>query len=355
MDWVRTSASMSADNAGNAGADADNAGIVRIMDTSVDNAGMSAVNGHKMGSSGRWAQAAGACLQGAALIFIIVIVLLTSSCGGDNAISDDDYEVPSAPTLERPVRDETGTLTSEDIDRISSTIANNPDDPDSPQIAVLMVGSIPDGETVEEASLEVARAWGVGGEDRKNGVLFYVAKNDHEMRIEVADGVGEYLTDVESARILDDYAKPAFRDDKYADGINDSVGLIREEVDGEPGVSYVQQDTTSISELADTADWDTSSFIAVLIVLALALVGFIDAMAYAVDCAFYLIDSAIRLICKIRHKPYPFPDDPTKHHHYSSSGSSGGYSGSSSSSSSSSGSSFGGGGGFSGGGSSSSW
>ena len=326
---------------------------VTIMTTNVDNAGMSVVSEPRM-SSGRWVQTNRTWLQGAVLVFIIVIVLLTSSCGGDNAISDDDYEVPSAPTLERPVRDETGTLTSEDIDRISSTIANNPDDPDSSQIAVLMVGSIPDGETVEEASLEVARAWGVGGEDRKNGVLFYVAKNDHEMRIEVADGVGEYLTDVESARILDDYAKPAFRDDKYADGINDSVGLIREEVGGEPGVSYVQQDV-SISELADTANWDTSSFIAVLIVLALALVGFIDAMAYAVDCAFYLIDSAIRLICKIRHKPYPFPDDPTKHHHYSSSGSSGGYSGSSSSSSSSSGSSFGGGDGFSGGGSSSSW
>jgi uncharacterized protein len=235
--------------------------------------------------------------------------LMLAACG--SAAPSD--AIPKAPTLERPVVDTTNTLSSSGIDAISKAAGNNAKDAGSPQVAVLMTGSLPDGQTVEQASLKVARAWGVGGKGMKNGVLLYIAKDAHQMRLEVADGVGDKLTDLESSRILDDNVKPLFKADKYAEGIETGVKLVRAEIGGKPGETYVKgkQATASSSE----------SFL----LLPLLLIVLPSAFLVCLGCRRGWISSG------------------------------GGMSFGSGSSSHSSGSSFGGGGGFSGGGSSSSW
>lgn len=161
-----------------------------------------------------------------ALLAVIMLALLTA-CGGSA-----DKPIPNAPTLEKPIVDQTGTLSDEDITNISKTINNSDRDKAQPQIAVLMVDSIPQGKDVESASLDVARKWGIGGKDEKNGVLFYIAKDDHEMRIEVADGVSDKLTDVTAKRIIDDVVAPKFKDENYAEGVTEGVSSIRAVVGG---------------------------------------------------------------------------------------------------------------------------
>lgn len=244
-----------------------------------------------------------------ALALALLSLIALAACG---AIADPQA-IPKASTLMRPVVDMTGTLSDSDIDAISKAADNNAKNHTSPQVAVLMVGSLPGGDTGEQASLKAARAWGIGGKGMKNGVLFYIAKDDHEMRLEVADGVGDRLTDLESDRILDDHVKPLFKKDRYAEGIETGVKLVRAEIGGRPGTTHVGSGRKS----ADAADKAKAPniFVGILsFVLLFALLFFI--------LPFILLF---------------------------------GGSSSSSSSSSSSGSSFGGGGGFSGGGASSGW
>lgn len=248
----------------------------------------------------------------APLAFLAVLLLaVLTACGGT-----DQQSIPKAPSLEKPIVDQTNTLEAEDINNISKSINNTKRDKNQPQIAVLMVDTLPESKDIESASLEVAREWGVGGKDKKNGVLLYIAQNDHEMRIEVADGVSGDLTDVTAKRIIDDVVAPKFKNGDYAEGIKNGTTSIREVVGGKSVDKVVE------SQQGDDLPWYKQTPVIIGGAGLIMLIGFIN---------------IIRRGGRSRHR---------RHHGY--------YYGSSSTGSSGGGS-FGGGGGFTGGGASGRW
>src|SRR3954466_9556025 len=58
------------------------------------------------------------------------------------------------------------------------------EDSTSNQIAVLIIPSL-EGEAIEDYTLRVAEKWQLGKKGNDNGVLLFVAVNDHKVRIEV--------------------------------------------------------------------------------------------------------------------------------------------------------------------------
>ena len=134
--------------------------------------------------------------------------------------------IANAPSLDRPVYDGTGSLTEQDIDALSDACANV-DDGVSPQLAICYLWELPEGRDVRSAGLEIARGWGIGTENGKNGVLLLVAVDSHDVGIEVADDASTMLTDSVVGRILDDYALPKFKDDDYVGGMRDTMGACR--------------------------------------------------------------------------------------------------------------------------------
>ena len=181
-----------------------------------------------------------------------------------------DYDIPKAPDANKPVVDMTDTLSNEEINEISLSIHNQPEKDDYGQIAVLVVPKIPSGKSIEEASLDVARAWGVGSKDDKNGVLLYIAKDDKKLRLEVADASGVYLTDAESRRIVDSVIAPYFKNKDYFEGIDAGVRAIRAEIDGVEGSTYVsvlEDEAKSDTTMPDWLGW----IIAIIVLLALIL------------------------------------------------------------------------------------
>lgn len=171
-------------------------------------------------------------------------------------IGGDVYalDVPPAPSLERPVVDQTGTLSDADISRIISTIQASHSEKDY-QVAVLMIGSLGNDEYLEGYSLKVARAWGVGEKDKDNGVLVLVAKDDRKMRIEVGRGLEGDLTDAESGRIVRNVMAPEFRNNRYADGIDKAVQSIQAQVEGraDPNEKALARDDAAF-------DWSILAF-----------------------------------------------------------------------------------------------
>jgi uncharacterized protein len=138
----------------------------------------------------------------------------------------------AVPALSGRVVDQTGTLSSGDIDALTQKLKAFELQKGS-QIAVLIVPTTAP-ETIEQYSIRVAEAWKIGRQKIDDGAILLVAKDDHKLRIEVGYGLEGALTDVTSQRIIDEIITPKFRSGDFAGGISDGVDRIIRVVDGEP-------------------------------------------------------------------------------------------------------------------------
>jgi uncharacterized protein len=151
------------------------------------------------------------------------------------------------PPLSGRVVDQTGTLSSGDVDALTQRLRDFETRKGS-QIAVLIVPTTAP-ETIEQYSIRVAEAWKIGRKKIDDGAILLVAKNDHKLRIEVGYGLEGALTDVTSQRIIDEIITPKFRSGDFAGGISDGVDRIMSVVDGEPLPAPVAQQQDSGSSL----------------------------------------------------------------------------------------------------------
>lgn len=99
------------------------------------------------------------------------------------------------------------------------------------EIAVVIVPSL-NGEPIEDASLAVARKWGVGT-TKNNGILLFIAYADHLVRIDVGYGLEGVVPDLVTKGIIDTDIVPAFRDGKYALGIQNAIISLEKHIGGE--------------------------------------------------------------------------------------------------------------------------
>ncbi len=129
------------------------------------------------------------------------------------------------------------------------------------EIAVATVPSL-EGYSIEEYSTGLFSYWGIGKAKQDNGVLLLVAPSEREVRIEVGYGLEGALTDLESADIINSVLVPAFRENKYSQGIEQAVDAIVVAVDGEYSATSAYSGDTGIG------GWIAAIFI-------LLIVGFI--------------------------------------------------------------------------------
>src|ERR1700731_3638130 len=138
----------------------------------------------------------------------------------------------AVPPLTGSVVDQTGTLSSGDIERLTQTLKNLELRKGS-QVAVLIVPTTQP-ETIEQFSIRVADAWKIGRKRIDDGAILVVAKNDRKLRIEVGYGLEGALNDVTAKRIIDEVITPRFRSGDFAGGISDGVARTLRVIDGEP-------------------------------------------------------------------------------------------------------------------------
>lgn len=101
----------------------------------------------------------------------------------------------------------------------------------------VVVVTVPDlqGQTIEDYGVALGRHWGIGSEDRDNGVLLIVAPDDRKVRIEVGYGLEGALTDATAHRIIQKEILPRFRDGAMGEGIEAGTLAILQSIEGEYG------------------------------------------------------------------------------------------------------------------------
>ena len=139
-------------------------------------------------------------IRGAVLAVVLWVVWIAASIA------------TAQPAITRPVTDETGVLSSAAIEAIEARLLAHREAGHA-QIALLLVHST-NGEPITDYANRAATAWGGGTASADDGVLFVLALDDHEMRIEVGYGLEASLTDAIAMRILDDLVTP-LRDGRF--------------------------------------------------------------------------------------------------------------------------------------------
>jgi uncharacterized protein len=85
------------------------------------------------------------------------------------------------------------------------------------QIAIVSVSSL-EGEPVEQFSIDLATAWGIGPNQKDRGVLILLAPNDHRDRVEVGYGLEPILPDGKVGGFERD-AVPLLRQNDYGGAV----------------------------------------------------------------------------------------------------------------------------------------
>lgn len=136
------------------------------------------------------------------------------------------YQVCAAvavPAYSQRVVDTTNTLTNDQIEKLDQMLRSYESTQDAgSQIAILLVPTV-NNESIEQFSDRVFRQWKIGQKDKDNGVLFVIAKNDRQARIEVGYGLEGDLTDLVAKHIIDKTFIPAFKQNNYYQGISDAI------------------------------------------------------------------------------------------------------------------------------------
>ncbi|HMJ69372.1 MAG TPA: TPM domain-containing protein [Cyclobacteriaceae bacterium] len=155
---------------------------------------------------------------------IVVLVAVTFS-----VIAYGQKKIPDQAG--RLVHDEAHVLSANDIAMLEYTLRAEQDS-SSNQIAVLIVTSL-EGDEIASYANRVFNAWKLGTAKKDNGVLFLIAIEDRQMRIEPGAGLEGVLTDVQSSRINRNQVAPHFRQGDYAGGIKAAVVGIIQSIKGE--------------------------------------------------------------------------------------------------------------------------
>lgn len=129
------------------------------------------------------------------------------------------------------IHDDAHVLSSSTVSELESMLKTERDST-SNQLAVLIIPSL-EGESLEEYSLKVAEAWGLGNKSKDNGILLLIVINDRLIRIETGSGLEGVLTDAMSSRINRNEIAPLFRQRNYDGGVKAGVKAIFQVVKGE--------------------------------------------------------------------------------------------------------------------------
>jgi uncharacterized membrane protein YgcG len=110
-----------------------------------------------------------------------------------------------------------GAATKTQIKRANQAFAKMPD---KPQLLVVTVDRLPAGESIEEFTIRLASKLGVGDAAADSGIVYLLAKREHQARLEVGYGMESTIPDGFTDIITDGKVKDYYRKGNYDAGIS---------------------------------------------------------------------------------------------------------------------------------------
>jgi uncharacterized protein len=103
----------------------------------------------------------------------------------------------------------------------------------SSQIVVAVYPKMESDSSIEDYTVRVKQAWGVGQKGKDNGVVLFVFVQDRKMYIQVGYGLEGALPDALAKQIIENEIKPHFRNGDFDGGLRAGVAAILAATKGE--------------------------------------------------------------------------------------------------------------------------
>lgn len=136
------------------------------------------------------------------------------------------------PELTARVIDQTGTLDAIQRKGLEDKLAAF-EQAKGTQIVILMVPTARP-EDIASYANRVGNAWKIGRKEVGDGILVIVAKDDRQVRIEVAKTLEGAVPDLAAKQIIDEAITPRFRQGDFAGGLQAGVDQLIARISGEP-------------------------------------------------------------------------------------------------------------------------
>ena len=142
------------------------------------------------------------------------------------------------------------------------------------QFVVATVPSL-EGRTIEDYGYRLGRAWGLGDEERDDGVILLVAPKERKVRVETGYGARVFLTDAVSSVIVRNAMLPQFQKNPpdYGAGIVAGADAIIKQMNLPPGLA--QANVARAEQTETRRQTSGSGFLSVIfwIVVLLFIIG----------------------------------------------------------------------------------
>ena len=136
-----------------------------------------------------------------------------------------------APAFQGDVLDEVALLSDADRETLRERIRMLRDD--SGIWAAVYVAKSLQEDSIESAAVATFEKWKLGQAGKDNGLLVLIAPVERKMRIEVGYGLEGYITDAFSKRVIDEIYQPAFREQRFAEGLMSGFDVMAKAAAGE--------------------------------------------------------------------------------------------------------------------------
>jgi uncharacterized protein len=171
--------------------------------------------------------------------FLIILFLLPSLLSAQN--------LPSQPVGH--VNDFAKMLTSGERQQLEQKLRNYRDT----TTTVISVATLDNlgGISIEEAATTLFNDWKMWEDNKDNGVLILIAREERKMRIEVGYGLEGAIPDVMAGRIIREILTPNFKRSDYYGGLDRATSAIIQLASGEFEGQLAEEETSDDSNTAD--------------------------------------------------------------------------------------------------------
>ena len=76
--------------------------------------------------------------------------------------------------------------------------------------------------------MKIAQSWGIGDKSTNNGILLYISAEDKKIFMHIGPGLQGVIPDALGKRIIENIIKPAFREQKYGEGIGSAILTLQQ-------------------------------------------------------------------------------------------------------------------------------
>ncbi|MCI1936110.1 MAG: TPM domain-containing protein [Bifidobacteriaceae bacterium] len=185
---------------------------------------------------GGWFGCRGIIIIGAIMVIVMMVASVAQSFVGNSTVKIDPDNIF--------VSDNAHLLSDDTKTEIHQLNEYYKLLPKRPQLMVITVDSVPVGDTIESFTLRMANQLGVGDASQDSGVVYLIAKNQRQARLEVGYGMEGQIPNSMTDLVTDETVKNDYRQNNYDAGVK----LVTKRLDNlitTGSVGFV--DTTAVS------------------------------------------------------------------------------------------------------------